>query len=1383
MDTRLLRTSGLAAVTIMMGLLGDALAAAPRQVWQIGENAPPGASGSALHGEFSQENGRNDAPPGLVTRVPGDPQYNSGNNPGADNDYYFAGNYPAGFNQLGAPLAVPFDEPWTAWERAHTVGDRTNRMHFHLDAAQVTGGGTWTLRAEYASGGFMINGVVQSGFATHDLVVRFRNGSGAATQLYSGRLTSATELVLNFTPGQVNATAGPNSIEFVRTGPAQSGYSYWLIYDYVQLSAPAGNNAAPIAAVVPDQNLPELTPLALNLNGPRLNQPGTIAYAFGDSITAGASASPASVNSWLARAAESRGWPLTNLAYSSACIPDINWQLMPGFRVTNNSFHGGQPVRSPDVIAPTQASMLLTGYNDGRDGFGRPTQTAYQNFYRSSLRHAAAYLAIPTSRKTYAQAASASGTWQPYAQFGGNMGRTATANGSTLTFSGLSGSAIYIGYLATAQTDMGSFTVTVDGIPRGVVPCTGAFGNRNARHGNPSSSPIPHNVGTSGDGRIWASPLLYRISGLSEGAHTVVVTATVSPHPVTILWAAGSASARAGLSRGDGPSVWVGGTLKSTPVGYLVGSEEGMAVLTGIQSEICAELAGDGLHVQHVRAGDYFDPSTGMWTDNVHPNNVGHAQIATAFIEKFVAPGSDAETPSGALTYSLLNGPSGMTVSSDGRLSWTPTEAQGPSTQTVRVRVTDAGPNPQSATSEFSVSVREVNAPPVPQVIPDRILAVNTSLTMQLSANDPDLPPNSLTYQLLSGPPGLQITPGGFVTWSPGSGQQLDSYPVEYRVTDNGTPPLSATGEFTVVLSQSAPEIPEVPEAPEAPQSPGTIRSVWTIGVNAPPNITGGALYAEFSPQNNINDLPPGAVTRIPGDPQYNPANNPGADDDHYFAGVYPAGFNRLTQPLTVPFDEPDIAWERAHTLGDRTNRFHFHLHSTQAAATTVLRLAVEFAGGGWMINGVVQPGFADHDMVIRFRNGAGMATQIYAGRISRQTELILDFTASSVSATSGANSIEVVRTGPLGTTGYSYCIQYDYMELSVPESENPGLGSSAPTRNDWQLGFNAPPSAPVSSTYAEFSEQNHRNDAPPGLVTRIPGDPQFNPAANPTADNDFYFAGIYPAGFNGLTAPLNVPNDEPFSAWERALSIGDRTNRAHFILSPTHTAAGARLRLSFEFPGGALAIGGVVQPGFSEHDMVVRFRNSAGVSTVVYANRVSAPTEVSLEFLASALGATPGPNTLEFVRTGPVGSGVSYWILFDYVRIQSLVGSTSPSVALTSGPRPAAAGIPIAPAAPPAYEVSLGTVESDSERHLTITYTRPNPPPAGWVDRAEASEDLLNWFPTPTTVLNVESGDGWQTVTLQDDIPLPEDGSRFLRIRGTPQAWIPGTDEGVTGR
>ncbi|MCW5558177.1 MAG: DUF1800 family protein, partial [Verrucomicrobiae bacterium] len=218
-----------------------------------------------------------------------------------------------------------------------------------------------------------------------------------------------------------------------------------------------------------------------------------------------------------------------------------------------------------------------------------------------------------------------------------------------------------------------------------------------------------------------------------------------------------------------------------------------------------------------------------------------------------------------------------------------------------------------------------------------------------------------------------------------------------------------------------------------------------------------------------------------------------------------------------------------------------------------------------------------------------------------------------------------------------------------------------------WQLGIDNDPAETGYRPMAEFSSENHANDPAPGKVTRIPGDPLYDTANVAPADDDFYFAGSYPAGFNGLTGTLSVPYPEPVTAWERAHTNSDMTNRVHFILTSAQAAATARLRLIVEFPLGAETVGGQTQPGMGNHDMVIRWRNGSGAATVIYSGRISSPTRLVIEKAASEIAATAGPNTIELVRAGPLVAGTSYWIGYDFLRLETNVedaGSGSAPVA-----------------------------------------------------------------------------------------------------------------------
>ena len=217
-----------------------------------------------------------------------------------------------------------------------------------------------------------------------------------------------------------------------------------------------------------------------------------------------------------------------------------------------------------------------------------------------------------------------------------------------------------------------------------------------------------------------------------------------------------------------------------------------------------------------------------------------------------------------------------------------------------------------------------------------------------------------------------------------------------------------------------------------------------------------------------------------------------------------------------------------------------------------------------------------------------------------------------------------------------------------------------AQLRSVWLIGVDEDPFQSGYDATDEFSTENYVNDPRPGMVTRLPGDPLYNATNNPAADDDFYFAGTYPIGFNGLTTNLPVPNPEPDSAWERALTDGDRTNRVHFFLSALQANPLSRLRLSFELVWGGSWNNATSQSGegFGEHEVTVRWKNSAGTSTTLLTRRFDRDAKIILDLPATNVAASTGPNTIEFVRTGPIIANVGSWIQFDYAALEAFTNA-----------------------------------------------------------------------------------------------------------------------------
>ncbi|HSU55800.1 MAG TPA: Ig-like domain-containing protein [Candidatus Dormibacteraeota bacterium] len=163
---------------------------------------------------------------------------------------------------------------------------------------------------------------------------------------------------------------------------------------------------------------------------------------------------------------------------------------------------------------------------------------------------------------------------------------------------------------------------------------------------------------------------------------------------------------------------------------------------------------------------------------------------------------SDTDLPANTLTYSLVNPPAGASINSSGVITWVPTEAQGPGTYTITTTVTDNGVPPLSATNHFDVTVTEVNSAPVFLATPpNQTIAAGAFLTVTNAASDSDIPSNALSYSLASGPGNASISSAGVITWTPSAGQNHTTNLFRTVVTDNGSPPLSATNVFTIIVN------------------------------------------------------------------------------------------------------------------------------------------------------------------------------------------------------------------------------------------------------------------------------------------------------------------------------------------------------------------------------------------------------------------------------------------------------------------------------------------------------------------------------------------------------------------------------------------------------
>ncbi len=130
----------------------------------------------------------------------------------------------------------------------------------------------------------------------------------------------------------------------------------------------------------------------------------------------------------------------------------------------------------------------------------------------------------------------------------------------------------------------------------------------------------------------------------------------------------------------------------------------------------------------------------------------------------------------------------------------TNTEWQGQTITSLRI---DPG---GSSNQTFEIDwVRAANGnifAPTLVAISNRTINAGQTLTITNVATDADLPAQMLSFNLVTNPPGATINSNtGVFTWRPTVAQAPTTNPIMLEVTDNGSPSLSATQQFTVFVN------------------------------------------------------------------------------------------------------------------------------------------------------------------------------------------------------------------------------------------------------------------------------------------------------------------------------------------------------------------------------------------------------------------------------------------------------------------------------------------------------------------------------------------------------------------------------------------------------
>ncbi len=314
--------------------------------------------------------------------------------------------------------------------------------------------------------------------------------------------------------------------------------------------------------------------------------------------------------------------------------------------------------------------------------------------------------------------------------------------------------------------------------------------------------PVNGSTVNNGDGTITYTPASdwsgtdsfdYEICDTLAACSTATVTVTVTPvNDPPVLAPVGDKSVdelvelafTATASDVDVPVQALTFSLSGEPVGASIDS------VSGVFSWTPTEVQGPGVYTFDVEvtdgiATDFETITVTVGEVNVPPvlAPVGPQAVGELVELAFTATASDVDVPAQTLVFSLSGEPVGASIDSvSGVFSWTPTEAQGPGVYTFDVEVTDG------IATDFetiTVTVGEVNVPPVLAPVGDRSVDELVELAFTATASDVDVPAQTLVFSLSGEPVGASIdSVSGVFSWTPIEVQGPGVYTFDVVVTD-----------------------------------------------------------------------------------------------------------------------------------------------------------------------------------------------------------------------------------------------------------------------------------------------------------------------------------------------------------------------------------------------------------------------------------------------------------------------------------------------------------------------------------------------------------------------------------------------------------------------
>jgi hypothetical protein len=231
--------------------------------------------------------------------------------------------------------------------------------------------------------------------------------------------------------------------------------------------------------------------------------------------------------------------------------------------------------------------------------------------------------------------------------------------------------------------------------------------------------------------------------------------------------------------------------------------------------------------------------------------------------------------------YTLVSPPSNMVVSASGIITWTPAQAQSPSTNLITTVVTNSNPfdliNPTlTSTNTFTVIVREVNVAPSLPTVSTQTVNELTLLTVTNTATNANIHSTITGYHLVSPPSNMVVSASGIITWTPAQAQSPGTNLITTIVTNSNpfdliNPTLTSTNTFTVIVREVnvAPSLPTISSQTVNELTLLTVTNTAT-NFNIHATITG---YHLVSPPSNMVISAGGIITWTPAQTQ-SPSTN-----------------------------------------------------------------------------------------------------------------------------------------------------------------------------------------------------------------------------------------------------------------------------------------------------------------------------------------------------------------------------------------------------------------------------------------------------------------------------------------------------------------------------